>query len=158
MRLLFGDCAVDVERRELRRAGKAVHVEPQAFDLLVYLINHRDRVVSKDELLEAVWNGRIVSDSALTTRINAARQAIGDSGTRQQLIQTLARRGFRFIADVAEEAASDAGARPSPGSAQQPAHVKAATAPERPSIAVLPFRAWAVRPTTATSRKGWPRI
>src|SRR5262245_4391797 len=139
MRLLFGDCVVDVERRELRRGGKAVHVEPQAFDLLIYLIGHRDRVVSKDELLEAVWNGRIVSDSALTTRINAARQAIGDSGTRQQLIQTLARRGFRFIADVAEEVASKAGERPSPGSAQQPAHVKAATALERPSIAVLPF-------------------
>jgi TolB-like protein len=139
MRLLFSDCAVDVERRELRRAGEAVHVEPQAFDLLVYLITHRDRVVSKDELLEAVWNGRIVSDSALTTRINAARQAIGDSGKRQLLIQTLARRGFRFIADVVEDAARQVGQRPSLDSAQQPAPVKVATAPERPSIAVLPF-------------------
>ena len=131
MRVLFGECAIDVERRELRRAGEPVHVEPQVFDLILYLIRNRDRVVSKDQLLEAVWQGRIVSDSALSTRINAARQAIGDSGEVQKFIQTLARRGFRFIGAVEEAISANAVASDALSRTAQPA--------ERPSIAVLPF-------------------
>src|SRR5262245_25444126 len=87
--------------------GEVVRVEPQVFDLILHLVRHREHVVSKDQLLEVVWQGRIVSESALSTRINAERQAIGDSGERQQLIQTRARRGFRFVADVVEESAGN---------------------------------------------------
>ena len=79
----FDDCVLDVERRELRRADAPVAVEPQVFDLLVYLLRNRTRVVTKDELLQAVWQGRIVSNSALANRINAARAAVGDSGEHQ---------------------------------------------------------------------------
>src|SRR5262245_2308100 len=108
MRFLFGDCTLDADRRELRCGGDLVPVEPQVFDLLLYVIRNRDRVVSKDDLLQAVWNGRIVSDSTVGQRINAARRAIGDSGEQQKLIRTLARRGVRFVGEVREER-SDAG-------------------------------------------------
>lgn len=89
-------------RRELRCDGAAVPLAPQVFDLLLYLLRNRDRVVTKDDLLEAVWGGRIVSEAALTTRTNAARRAIGGSGEAQRLIRTLPRRGFRFIGAVRE--------------------------------------------------------
>ena len=103
MRFLFGDCVLDVARRELRREGKTVPVEPQVFDLLMHLLRHRDRVVSKDDLLDAVWGGRIVSESTLSSRINAARRAVGDGGAEQGMIRTLTRRGFRFVGPVQEE-------------------------------------------------------
>src|SRR6478672_7742937 len=106
MRFLFGECTLDAEARELKRAGRVVHVEPQVFDVLVHLINHRDHVVSKDELISVVWNGRFVSDSTLSTRITAARKAIGDSGEQQALIRTVARRGFRFVGDLRETPAT----------------------------------------------------
>ena len=80
-----------------------IAVEPQVFDLLDYLIGHRERVISKDNLIAAVWNGRIVSESALTSRINSARAAIGDSGEDQCLIKTFRGKGFRFVGDVSEE-------------------------------------------------------
>ena len=80
MQFLFGDHTLDDERRELRRGAESIAVEPQVFDLLIYLVRNRDRVVSKDDLIDAVWGGRIVSDSTLTSRINAARKAVGDSG------------------------------------------------------------------------------
>ena len=86
MRWLFDDHVLDVERRELRRAGALVAIEPQVFDLLVHLIRNRTRVVSKDDLLDAVWEGRIVSDSALANRINAARAAVGDNGEDQRVM------------------------------------------------------------------------
>jgi pimeloyl-ACP methyl ester carboxylesterase/DNA-binding winged helix-turn-helix (wHTH) protein len=101
--LLFGSFSLDHERRELTRRGQIVAVEPQVFDLLLFLVQRRDRVVSKHEILEAVWGGRIVSDSTLTSRINAARRALGDSGARQEMIRTVARKGFRFVASVTEE-------------------------------------------------------
>jgi DNA-binding winged helix-turn-helix (wHTH) protein len=91
----FGDCEIDIARRELLRSGSPCHVEPQVFDLLVHLIAHRDRVVDKAELLDAVWGGRAVSESTLTSRISAARRAIGDSGDHQTWLRTVARRGFR---------------------------------------------------------------
>src|SRR6201989_1216805 len=97
MLLAFADVKLDLARQELRRAGASVHLEPQGFDLLLHLIRNRDRVVSKDELLEVVWSGRIVSEAALSSRIKAARQAVGDDGDRQELIRTIHRRGFRFV-------------------------------------------------------------
>ena len=100
MHFRFGKYALDIDRRELRRDVDLVAIEPQVFDLLVYLIEHRGRVVSKDDLIEAVWGGRIVSDSTLTSRINAARRAIGDDGQEQRLIRTLQRKGVRFVGDV----------------------------------------------------------
>ena len=90
LRYLFEDFVLDTDRRELRRGTGVVPTTPQVFDLLDYLIRHRDRVVSKDDLISAVWNGRIVSDAALTTRLNAARAAIGDDGDKQRLIKTIA--------------------------------------------------------------------
>src|SRR5262249_33432332 len=89
-------------RRELRCKGALVPVEPQVFDLIVFLIRNRDRVVSKDNLIAGVWDGRIVSDSTLASRINAARRAIGDNGEQQRLIRTAARNGIRFVGVVRE--------------------------------------------------------
>jgi pimeloyl-ACP methyl ester carboxylesterase/DNA-binding winged helix-turn-helix (wHTH) protein len=102
---VFGDYSLDAGRRELRRDSVLVQLEPQVFDLLIYLIENRDRVVSKDDLIASVWHGRIVSESTLTSRITAARKAIGDSGERQALIRTMARKGIRFTGDVSERAA-----------------------------------------------------
>jgi pimeloyl-ACP methyl ester carboxylesterase/DNA-binding winged helix-turn-helix (wHTH) protein len=98
----FDGCELDAQRRELRRDGHAVAVEPQVFDVLVHLLRHRDRVVSKHELLDEVWGDRFVSESALTSRIKAARRAIGDDGARQRSIRTLHGRGYRFVAAVEE--------------------------------------------------------
>src|ERR1700722_3406022 len=100
---IFEKYALDPGRRELRCGADAIAMEPQAFDLLVYLIRHREHVVSRDEMIEQVWGGRIVSESALSTRINAVRSAIGDSGTEQRLIKTLPRKGVRFVGEVREE-------------------------------------------------------
>jgi DNA-binding winged helix-turn-helix (wHTH) protein len=94
---------LDTDRRELHRGGVVVRVEPQVFDLLQHLIRHRERVVSKDELLAEVWHGRIVSEATLSSRINAARSALGDNGEQQRLIRTVPRKGFRFIGGVREQ-------------------------------------------------------
>jgi TolB-like protein/DNA-binding winged helix-turn-helix (wHTH) protein/tetratricopeptide (TPR) repeat protein len=107
MTYLFEDCSLDTERRELRRGTDLIGVEPQVFDLLLFLVRNRTRVVSKDDLIAEVWNGRIVSESALYSRITAARQAIGDSGETQRLIRTVARKGLRFVADVRETHSSE---------------------------------------------------
>jgi TolB-like protein/Flp pilus assembly protein TadD len=149
MRFLFGDYSLDAARRELCRRGESVPVEPQVFDLLLNLIEHRDRVVTKDDLLVAVWQGRVVSESTLSNRINAARQAIGDSGEAQRLIRTVARRGFRFVGDVRETPSGtgqDAGAGTAEGSASAAGDAQpmggaepGLALPEKPSIAVLPF-------------------
>jgi DNA-binding winged helix-turn-helix (wHTH) protein/pimeloyl-ACP methyl ester carboxylesterase len=101
----FGEYLIDTDLFELRRSGEAVKVEPQVFDLLVFLIAHRNRVVSQSELLDSIWSGKIVSLSTLASRINAARSAIGDSGAAQKLIRTIQRKGFRFVAEVQEIAA-----------------------------------------------------
>ena len=110
MTFMLGSSEIDCNRRELRRQGRLIHVEPQVFDVLVHLVRHRDRVVSKDELIRSVWDGRSVSDDTLTSRIGAARRAIGDTGAEQRLIRTVARRGFRFVGDVQESAAVSSGA------------------------------------------------
>jgi len=102
MPLLFGDCRLDLLRRELHRAGHLVHIEPQVFDVLAYLITHRDRAVSKQELFEKVWGDRFVTDSTLSSRLKMARRAIGDTGREQGAIRTLHGHGFRFVAPVTE--------------------------------------------------------
>ncbi|HKU96634.1 MAG TPA: winged helix-turn-helix domain-containing protein [Vineibacter sp.] len=122
----FDDFVLDTARRELRGPGGPIALEPQVFDLLAYLIGNHDRVVSKDDILAAVWHGRTVSDSTLASRINAARHAIGDSGDAQRLIKTLPRRGLRFVGTLG--APADRATAPA-----------SATAPDRPAIAVLPF-------------------
>src|SRR5262249_3900690 len=106
MQFSFGDHVLDVARRELRRGDVLVALEPQVFDVLVYLLQNRDRVVTKDDLIEAVWGGRIVSESTLTSRVNAVRKAVGDSGEEQRLIRTIARKGIRCVGTVDEQAGS----------------------------------------------------
>ena len=132
LRYFFEHYAFDTDRRELRRGPDVVSTTPQVFDLLDYLIRNRERVVSKDDLIKAIWNGRSVSDAALTTRLNAARGAIGDSGEEQRFIKTLPRKGFRFVGQV-REARKVAGLNPGDAPESAPA------LPDKPSIAVLPF-------------------
>src|SRR4029077_9920560 len=106
MLYFFENFVLDPARRELRRGNVPITVQPQVFDLLEYLITNRDRVVSKDDILRAVWGGRIVSESALTTPINATRTAVGESGDQQRLIRTIPRKGIRFVGVVKEGAQS----------------------------------------------------
>ena len=133
MRYLFEDYTLDTDRRELCRRDDVVRLEPQAFDLLEYLVRNRERVVSRDDLIAAIWSGRIVSDSAMTTRINAVRSAIGDTGKAQRLIKTVPRKGIRFVGTVREEdgtgrLGSDVTLHPS---------TPVLPLPDKPSIAVL---------------------
>ena len=133
MRFLFADHTLDSDRRELRRGADAVAVEPQVFDLLIYLVQNRDRVVSKDDLIASIWGGRIVSESTLTSRINAARRAVGDSGEDQKLIRTIARKGIRFVGAV--RAQSNDG-EPAQAGGPPPTKLRAHTsgvAPARPA-------------------------
>jgi TolB-like protein len=151
VKLGFGPYRVDLLRQELRRGDDVVHVEPQVFDLLVHLMRNRDRVVSKDELFDTIWQGRIVSEAALSSRINAARKAVGDDGDRQDVIRTMHKRGFRFVAEVvelAEEAAEDAApADPPPAPATQRARQEEAPS-SRPKVVVLPFANLSTEPDT----------
>ncbi len=139
LHIQFSDCEIDVAAFELRRGGQPCAVEPQVFELLLYLASNPDRLVTKSDLIENVWGGRIVSDSTLASRIKSARRAIGDDGEQQRFIRTVHGRGVRFVADVRTNGAgaaangwSDAGAAPSllPGEAG---------AASRPAVAVLPF-------------------
>jgi TolB-like protein len=133
----FSDFVLDTDRRELDQAGRGVPVEPQVFDLLVYLIERRDHVVSKDELIDKIWGGRIVTDSTLTSRINAARKAVGDNGLEQSVIRTVPRKGFRFVGSVhTQPDASSPAARPVAADQGEPSTLPL---PDRPAIAVLPF-------------------
>jgi TolB-like protein len=133
--LSFEDFVLDGGRRELRHGEHMVAVEPKVFDLLLHLAANRERVVTKDELIKAVWDRRIVSDSALATAVNAARVALGDSGEDQRLIKTLPRKGFRFVGTVREQKADGA----DPASLAPAASNANLTLPDRPSLAVLPF-------------------
>jgi TolB-like protein len=128
----FEDYVLDPARRELRRESHLLPIEPKVFDLLVHLISNRDRVVSKDDLIATIWDGRIVSESALTTCINAARTAIGDTGQAQRLIKTLPRKGVRFVGKVEQRLTGAFTAYSLPDT-------PAPTLPDKPSIAVLPF-------------------
>jgi TolB-like protein len=134
VQFLFEDHVLDIDRRELRRGAQQIAVGPQVFDLLVYLVQNRERVVTKDDLLDAIWSGRFVSESNLTTRINAARQAIGDTGEEQRLIRTVPRKGFRFVGVVTCEAENVKDVPGSTATTPRPLPL-----PDKPSIAVLPF-------------------
>jgi TolB-like protein len=136
MQFHFGDFALDIDRRELKRGFELIPIGPQVFDLLVYLVLNRERVVSKDDLIEAVWGGRIVSESTLTSHINAVRKAVGDRGDEQRLIRTVARKDFRFVGEVKEE--QDPAFKDADQQVSKPTTVLAL--PNRPSIAVLPFQ------------------
>ena len=145
MQYVFGDYALDPDRRELTRHAEAVAIGPKVFDLLLFLVKNRDHVVSKDDLLDAVWAGRIVSESTLTSHINAVRKAIGDSGEEQRLVRTLARKGFRFVGDVKET--SDGRASPGTSTAKpDEAAAPVLVLPDSPSIAALPFQNWSSDP------------
>ena len=100
MQFVFAGCVLDGDKREFTRHSEPIAMEPQVFDLLLFLLQNRDRVVSRDDLIASVWNGRIVSESTLSTRITAARKAIGDTGEDQILIKTYPRKGIRFVGDL----------------------------------------------------------
>jgi len=136
LRFQFEDYVLDTDRRELRCGADLVPLAPGVFDLLDYLIRNRERVVSKDDLIAAVWDGRIVSESALTTRINAVRRAIGDSGEQQRLIKTLPQKGIRFVGAAREDKAPAGGPADNvPVESSRAALIL----PDKPSVAVLPF-------------------
>lgn len=139
MSFKFGDYVLDTTRRELTRGSEPIAIGPQVFDLLIHLVENRDRVVSKDDLLDAVWDGRIVSESTITSHINAVRKAIGDNGVDQRLLRTVARKGFRFVGDVEEAVSPDEGALPEPRPEPNANVGGSLPLPDRPSIAVLPF-------------------
>jgi TolB-like protein len=141
VQFLFEDYVLDLDRRELTRGSKAIAAGPQVFDLLVYLIQNREHVVSKDNLLDVVWGGRIVSESTLTSHINAVRKAIGDSGEEQRLVRTIARKGFRFVGEVKQADAADGFNSPKaePATSDETAAL-ARPLPDKPSIAVLAFQ------------------
>ncbi len=136
---LFENYCLDADRRELKRGSELIAIGPKVFDLLLFLVQNREQVVTRDDLLQAVWEGRIVSESTLTSHINAVRRAIGDTGKEQRLIRTVSRRGLRFVGKTEEQkllasipiAASDI-------TSEKPDAVLAL--PESPSIAILPFR------------------
>lgn len=103
----FGDCELDVDRWELRRAGEPMALEPRAMSSLVHLVEHRGRVVPKEELLDAVWGDRFVTESALTTQVKAIRRAVGDTGRDQRVVRTVHGQGYMFVADVEDERRAD---------------------------------------------------
>lgn len=134
MQFVFDDYVLDQQRRELTLHGQPVTIGPQVFDLLLQLVCHRDRVLSRDELLAAVWNGKVVSESTITSHINAVRKAIGDTGEEQRLLRTVARKGYRFVGQLREVPA------PAPKlPANEPLPPPPLALPDKPSITVLPF-------------------
>ncbi len=137
----FGAYELDTDKVELRVDADVVHVEPQVFSLLALLIENRERLLSKDEIIEKVWDGRIVSESAIASRVKAARRAIGDDGKAQRLIKTIHGQGFRFVAEVAPARSGVALADVKGDARDEGERLLAAPVPgSRPSIAVLPFR------------------
>ncbi|UWU94189.1 winged helix-turn-helix domain-containing tetratricopeptide repeat protein [Bradyrhizobium sp. CB1015] len=160
MPFLFEDYRLDAERRELKRGSELIAVGPKVFDLLLFLVRNREQVVTRDDLLEAVWEGRIVSESTLTSHVNAVRKAIGDTGKEQRLIRTVSRKGLRFVGHITEEELPRASVQPveniqetirafevdAATGAREAAPFLAAAAesppplPDKPSIAVLPFQ------------------
>jgi DNA-binding winged helix-turn-helix (wHTH) protein len=131
MRYRIGTCSIDPDAYEVRREGTLVPVEPQVFDLLVMLVEHRDHVVSKDDIIGRIWKGRIVSEATLNSRIRAVRQVLGDDGSAQKLVRTVHGRGFRFVGEVVEVGSrSPDGGQAGDGTRQ---------GMDRPSLVVLPF-------------------
>ena len=141
----FGETEVDLRTMEIRRSGEVQPVEPQVFDVLVHLIRHRDRVVSKEQLLDAVWGSRFVSESALTSRIKAARRAVGDNGRDQRIIRTHHGRGYRFVGELDHER---------PGTAT-PASREDRLLLERDASSPSWPRCWRRRPPARPARSCW---
>jgi len=139
----INDCLIDTNAYEVRRNGQPVPVQPQVLDVLILLLENRDRLVSKDEIIERVWHGRVVSDAALDSRIKSARQAIGDSGASQELIRTIRGRGFRFVGEVDQDRGEAAGKRATTAAPTAPAPAATPSAalgmPTGPGVAVLRF-------------------
>lgn len=142
MQFVFEDYVLDQQRRELTLRGQVVAVGPQVFDLLLQLVSNRDRVMSKDDLLKAVWSGRIVSESTITSHINAVRKAIGDTGEEQRLVRTVARKGYRFVGEIKvdefRETRQPDIEEPTPVDLKQ-TPAPTLVLPDKPSITVLPF-------------------
>src|SRR6185437_7419869 len=141
MTLVFGDYRLDPARRELSCAGVAVAATPKKYNLLLCLVQNRGRVVNRDDLLRIVWQGRLVSESTLASHINAVRKAVGDSGSEQLLIRTVARKGFRFVGEAREIESPESGRSPLIEAVAPDAPLVSATTTlrRRPSLAVLPF-------------------
>ncbi|WP_407168448.1 winged helix-turn-helix domain-containing tetratricopeptide repeat protein [Bradyrhizobium sp. ORS 111] len=139
MQFLFEDYCLDADLRELKRDSELIQIGPKVFDLLLYLIRNREQVVTRDDLLQAVWNGRIVSESTLTSHINAVRKAINDTGKEQRLIRTVSRKGVRFVGKTQEvKPSANISITDSTSGGEMLGPVL--TLPDSPSIAVLPFR------------------
>jgi adenylate cyclase len=160
MGLRFGDCELDVDRWEMRCRGELTPLEPRAMSILVHLVEHRDRVVSKSELLDQVWGDRFVSESALTTQIKAIRRAVGDTGREQRVIRTVHGQGYRFVAEVEPDQTAESGAA-----------TGAVDGAANPVVAVLPFTNQSEDPsrrhvadgltaevTTGLSKHRWLRV
>jgi TolB-like protein len=138
----FGSFELDLAKVELRDGGSSRPVEPQVFALIALLVENRERMVSRDELIEKVWDGRIVSDAAVASRVKSARQALGDDGREQRFIRTIHGQGFRFVGEVSAAPASPRDPGPS-REAAAPVEATRSAAPDssaRPSLAVLPLR------------------
>ena len=131
MRYRFSNFEMDTDRLEFRTKGEVQPLEPQVFDILRHLVKNADRLVSRDELIAAVWDGRIVSDATIGARINAVRKAVGDDGKRQRVVKTVPRRGFRFVAEVDVNPAILDSVASAPGVDRD--------FMGRPAVAVLPF-------------------
>ena len=154
----FGPFELDLAKIELRRDGQPHPLEPQVFALLAFLVEHRERLVSKDEILEKVWEGRIVTDSALASRIKSARKVLGDDGKAQRFIKTIHGQGFRFVAEVhlhRDDATLATRTATAPESTN-PNQAPVAESASRPSIAVLPFRLIGETGPYATIAEGLP--
>ena len=137
MKYIFGDFELDTGRAELRRGGRDVALEPKSYALLCYLVGNHDRLVTRDEIVEKIWDGRAVSDSVMSTAIKIVRQALGDDGKTQEFIKTIRARGFRFAAPVKLMAAAKAVTTSDAPNATAPEKLDS---PPKPSIAILPFK------------------
>lgn len=135
MNFKFDNFKIDVEGREITQDGEEIVVQPQVFELIAFLIKNRNSVVTKDQLIDEVWDGRIISDGSINSRINAAREALGDSGHQQKVIKTFPRRGYRFVAELNIKDATEAKTT-----------VSVTTGDNRPSIAVMPFASLSANP------------
>lgn len=135
----FENCVIDTEKVELRRDGAEVALEPQVFSLLLLLVENRERLLTKEEIIEKIWDGRFVSDSAVASCVKSARRAVGDDGTAQRIIRTVHGRGFRFVAKASVLAAASA-SLPREKARESREELLPGSANARPSIAILPFR------------------
>lgn len=136
----FEQFELDADRFELRVRGEPTHIEPQVLSLLLLFASNPDRLIGKDEIIEKIWGGRIVSEATVTTRIKSARRALGDDGAQQRFIRTVHKKGYRFLAEVTFVPEQSGGRAPAPPQLAGPREPPTQNIDGRPSIAVLPFR------------------